>query len=257
MAALEPGVKARSADRSGIQVISRAAAILRVLRDQPQGLSLAQIAERVGLARSTVQRIVAALQSERMIITIGNGGIRLGPEITALAEATKVSVVEFCRPFLLEITRATGETADLSVLQGHQLIFLDQVAGTHRLRAISAVGDKFPLTDTANGRAILAAMNPDEAERFARLEWDQLGMDEDWAKLSQMLKTVRQTGLAYDMDEHTSGISAIGVAFTDWIGVPHAISVPIPSTRFEAQKRRVQAALLKAKALVTKAIGTS
>ena len=257
MAALEPGVKARSADRSGIQVISRAAAILRVLRDQPQGLSLAQIAERVGLARSTVQRIVAALQSERMIITIGNGGIRLGPEITALAEATKVSVVEFCRPFLLEITRATGETADLSVLQGHQLIFLDQVAGTHRLRAISAVGDKFPLTDTANGRAILAAMNPDEAERFARLEWDQLGIDEDWAKLSQMLKTVRQTGLAYDMDEHTSGISAIGVAFTDWIGVPHAISVPIPSTRFEAQKRRVQAALLKAKALVTKAIGTS
>ena len=250
-------MKARGADRSGIQVISRAAAILRVLRDQPQGLSLAQIADRVGLARSTVQRIVAALQSERMIITIGNGGIRLGPEITALAEATKVSVVEFCRPFLLEITRATGETADLSVLQGHQLIFLDQVAGTHRLRAISAVGDKFPLTDTANGRAILAAMNPDEAERFARMEWNQLGIDEDWSGLSQMLKTVKQTGLAYDMDEHTSGISAIGVAFTDWIGVPHAISVPIPSTRFEAQKRRVQAALLEAKARVTKAIGTS
>ena len=257
MAASEPGFKAKSADRSGIQVISRAAAILRVLRDQPQGLSLAQIADRVGLARSTVQRIVAALQSERLIITIGNGGIRLGPEITALAEATKVSVVEFCRPFLLEITRATGETADLSVLQGHQLIFLDQVAGTHRLRAVSAVGDKFPLTDTANGRAILAAMKVDEAERYARLEWDQLGIDEDWANLSEKMRNIRQTGLAYDMDEHTAGISAIGVAFTDWIGVPHAISVPIPSNRFEAQKRRVQAALLEAKVRVTKAIGTT
>ncbi|MDP2731957.1 MAG: IclR family transcriptional regulator [Hoeflea sp.] len=254
MAAYEPGVKSKAGGRNGIQVISRAAAILRVLRDQPQGLSLAQIAERVDLARSTVQRIVAALQTERLIITIGNGGIRLGPEITALAEATKVSVVEFCRPFLLDITRATGETADLSVLQGHQLIFLDQVAGTHRLRAISAVGDKFPLTDTANGRAILAAMSFEDAEQYALMEWDLAGKGGDWADLREKLVTTAKTGLAYDIDEHTVGISAIGIAFTDWIGVPHAISVPIPSTRFDGQRQRVQAALLEAKAKVTKAI---
>ena len=53
--------------RSQIQVIARAAAILRTLENQAAGLSLGQIAQRVNLARSTVQRIVAALQAEKLL----------------------------------------------------------------------------------------------------------------------------------------------------------------------------------------------
>jgi len=51
-------------DKSSVQVIARAATILRALEEENAGLSLGQIAQRVNLARSTVQRIVAALQSE-------------------------------------------------------------------------------------------------------------------------------------------------------------------------------------------------
>ncbi|MEP5153633.1 helix-turn-helix domain-containing protein, partial [Planktotalea sp.] len=64
--------------RNGIQVISRAAAVLRCLKDYPQGLSLGQIATEVSLPRSTVQRIVGALQSERLLISnVTGGGVRL------------------------------------------------------------------------------------------------------------------------------------------------------------------------------------
>jgi DNA-binding IclR family transcriptional regulator len=112
--------------RNGIQVIGRAAAILRILRDASKGLSLGQIAERVGLARSTVQRIVSALQDEQLIIMIGNGGFRLGPEVTRLAEAVHFDIVEVCRPFLLDLASASGETADLSVMRGGKIIFLDR-----------------------------------------------------------------------------------------------------------------------------------
>ena len=72
----------KSEKNQGIKVISRATDILRVLGQSTTGLSLGQIALRVSLPRSTVQRIVAALEFEGFIsIEAGNAGIRLGPEV--------------------------------------------------------------------------------------------------------------------------------------------------------------------------------
>lgn len=241
--------------RGGIQVISRAAAVLRALREDPNGLSLGQIAERVGLARSTVQRIVAALQDERLVFAAGSAGIRLGPEVTALAEAVKFNVVDICRPYLIELVKLTDETADLSMLRGQSMIFLDQIAGTQRLRAVSAIGDVFPLTDTANGRAVLAALPAEAAQRLVEAEWDQRGGAHSWPAFDQLLQRVREEGIAYDLDEHTPGISAAGVAFGDWRGALHAISVPIPTSRFDQQREVVKAALLKIKAQLAATFG--
>ena len=116
--------------RSGIQVIERAARILKVLKNDPSGMSLGQIADAVSLPRSTVQRIVGALVSEGFVATGARGGrIRLGPEIAALAEYSRLNVVEICRLILTELSQATGETADLSILRDDKMVFLDQVPG--------------------------------------------------------------------------------------------------------------------------------
>lgn len=250
--------KEDKSERGGIQVIARAAAVLRALRDNQTGMSLGQIAERVGLARSTVQRIVAALQTERLVISDSNGGgLRLGPELHALADAAQYNIVEHCRLLLTELTQKTGETADLSVLRGAGMIFLDQVPGTHRLRTVSSVGEVFPLTSTANGRACLAQMPLEQAAKLVQNEWDRIGVDGDLVAFQQELATIRETGLAYDLDDHTSGICAIGLAFRDWAGDLHAISVPVPSTRYEQTKPLVEAALLKTARNIEKMIGVS
>lgn len=230
----------------GIQVIARAAAILRVLRKDTSGMSLGQIAERVALPRSTVQRIVSALQTERLIITSrASGSIRLGPEITALSESAHYSVVEECRLTLSALSERLGETADLSVFRGTGMIFLDQVPGIHRLRAISSVGEVFPLTTTANGRATLAMLPDAEAEKLARDEWARRDIDGNWQDFLATLTNIRKSGLAWDKDEHTDGISAIGAAFRDLNGEIHAISVPVPTSRFR-QKRKLMESGLRA-----------
>ncbi|MGL4235251.1 IclR family transcriptional regulator [Tabrizicola sp.] len=234
------------ASRSGIQVIARAAAVLRALKDDPSGLSLGQIAERVTLPRSTVQRIVAALQEERLVIAQAMGnGVRLGPELHALARAARYNIVDRCRPYLTRMRDQLGETVDLSVLRGGQMIFLDQVPGSHRLRTVSSVGELFPLTTTANGRACLAMLPEPEAEAMARAEWGRKGGD--WPALNARLRQIRAAGLAEDIDDHTDGISALGIAFADLAGDLHAISVPIPSTRFAEQREAVAKALLALK----------
>lgn len=239
----------RAAARNGIQVIARAAAVLRALKDSPSGQSLGQIAAAVDLPRSTVQRIVQALQEERLVITSGQGGgIRLGPELHALAGAARYNVVERCRPLLQRLMEDTGETVDLSVLRGGRMIFLDQVQGTHRLRAVSSVGEVFPLTTTANGRACLALLSDTEARKLAEDEWVRLGLAADWPSLSKRLSKTRARGLAEDLDDHTDGICALGIAFTDPVGDLHAISVPVPTPRYEGQRDTISAALLALKA---------
>lgn len=232
--------------RSGIQVISRAASVLRSLKEHPEGLSLGQIAADVGLPRSTVQRIVGALQAERLLIAnISGGGVRLGPELGALAEAARFNTAEQCRPMLSELTLATGETSDLSVLRGNEMIFVDQVSGTHRLRTVSSVGEVFPLTTTANGRACLASLPRDTALSLARTEASATGTSLNLEEFGAILDRVAQTGLAYDRDDHSDGISAVGFAFTDLAGEIHAISVPVPTSRFMRQKAEIETAVLK------------
>ncbi|MEO6301170.1 MAG: IclR family transcriptional regulator [Paracoccaceae bacterium] len=233
--------------RDGIQVIARAAAVLRSLKDSQTGLSLGQIAERVGLPRSTVQRIVAALVDERLLVA-ARKGVRLGPELQVLAEAARHNTVDLCRPYLVELAEKTGETVDLSMLRGGRMVFLDQVQGTHRLRAVSSVGEVFPLTTTANGRASLALLDDNAAEGLAG------GEMVDWPALQNRLTQVRKVGFAVDLDDHTEGISAIGIAFRDLPGEVYAISVPIPTSRFDERRAQVVAAILQLKAELAQVI---
>ena len=226
-------------ERGGIQVIARAAAVLRALKGSP-GMSLGQIAERVGLPRSTVQRIVSALQAERLVISSrGGAGIRLGPELHALSDAVRFNVVDLMRPLLRRLSAQTEETVDLSVLRDGRMVFIDQVPGSQRLRAISAVGEVFPLATTANGRACLATMDDEAVRRLL----DATTSTAEVADTLALLPEIRQSGLAYDEDEHTPGISAIGIAFVDPNGDRYAVSVPIPTSRLSLQRSRVSALL--------------
>ncbi|MBB6489385.1 IclR family transcriptional regulator [Rhizobium lusitanum] len=245
-------VKSNDDSRSGIQVIARAAAILRSLKNESDGLSLGQIADRVNLPRSTVQRIVGALQTERLVIAASpDRGIRLGPEIGALADSARIDVLEMLRPYLVELARRTKETVDLAVFRTKRLVFVDQIPGTHRLRTVSFVGENFPLCDTANGKACLAKLS--DTQILARLQEEQPSIAENAAALRTYkaeIEMIRSTGIAFDRDQHTDGISAVGAAFYDLQGDLYAISVPTPSARFHSHEKLLINELSRTLALI-------
>lgn len=225
----------------GIQVISRAADILRVLGSNSGGLSLGQIARQVELPRSTVQRIVSALIHEGFVATDGtNGGIRLGGEIRNLAEAHTFDLRGHFRPLLEEISSATFETVDLAILEGRQMRFIDQIEGSQRLRTVSRIGDTFPLTTTANGKAALAALSATSAESLIKRELEENGSSAGkFERLVQELDLISKGALARDVGEHTEEVSALGFAVHGPNGEIAAVSVPVPSGRF----RRIEAEL--------------
>ena len=220
----------------GIQVLSRAADILRALKADNRGLSLGRIAERVDLPRSTVQRIVNGLVAEKLIMpNVISGGYQLGPEILALAGAARQDVAEVLRPVIEALSRDTGETVDLSVLRNDGMVFVDQVVGTQRLRTVSAIGETFPLTVTANGKAALTWLDDGEVARIAADERRKLGTVKAPRYVVAEIGTVRNSGYALDRDEHTEEISAVGIAFR-MRGAVYAISIPAPSQRFEKKR---------------------
>ncbi len=242
----EPAQKAQGSQ--GVQVIARAAEILRVLKESNEGFSLGQLAKRVSLPRSTVQRIVNALLAEGLVMAASpEGGLCLGPEIQALAAAGRINVAELLHPILVDLARETGETVDLSIYRDGYVQFLDQVIGSQRLRTVSAVGETFPMLTTATGKATLALLPDDDILAIARRELRLSGNGEK--PLRQVIAEVagiRRRGVAFDLDEHTDGVSAAAVAFKAPSGLVYSISLPVPSHRFAATRDSLVAALERA-----------
>ncbi|MFN3657364.1 MAG: IclR family transcriptional regulator [Pseudolabrys sp.] len=237
-------------DKSQVQVIARAATILRALEDENAGLSLGQIAQRVNLARSTVQRIVAALATEKLVIAATpNGRVRLGPTILRLAASVRSDFIALARPVLERLSAELQETVDLSTVKKDHLVFIDQVIGAQRLRTVSAVGETFPLYCTANGKAYLAQLSDTAVEALigrsyeARTARTITRLDALLGELS----AVRRSSVAFDREEHTAGICAAGVVLHDPLGNVVAISVPVPTQRFANRQNLIAERLLAAK----------
>jgi DNA-binding IclR family transcriptional regulator len=205
-----------SARSDGIQVLRRAAAALDEIAAAPGQLRLVDLGGRLGLAKSTVRRLLVGLVEIGFAAIDEEGRINLGERLLGLGGTDDASIAMQFRPTLEKLARATGETVDLSVLRGQQMLFIDQVQSTHRLRAVSAIGIRFPLESTANGKAALALLTD---------------------------PTAGVSGVAFDRDEHTVGISAAGIAVRTAGGHIVAISVPAPSDRFDRNEARIVDAL--------------
>ena len=250
-AAKEPKEVNRAVD---VQVIARAASILGALGDSPGGLSLAQIARVTTLSRSTVHRIVVALCKQDYVRST-DSGYQLGSALLRLAEASRSNFELDLTPFLVELSRELRETVDLSQLTGQTVTFVHQVIAMRRLRAVSGIGISFPLYCTAPGKAILAALGPAATKRILpeRFERFTPSTHPDLASLERELDEVRRTGIAYDREEHTLGICAIGMALQASDQNWYAVSVPLPAQRFYGQESRLVIALTTSLNAIVKA----
>jgi len=225
--------------RHGVQSIARAAAVLRTLETAPAGLGLGELAVEVGLAKSTVHRLVGALVEEGFAARGADGRVRLGPALARLGAASQEALGERLRPVLLGLRRELDETVDLAVPDGTSVRFVDQVPAPHRLRTVSSIGELFPLHCTANGKALLAAMPTDRVlallpEQLPRLTAVTITRR---SELLLELSEVSGSGIAFDREEHSEGICAVGAAITTGDGSAiAAISIPVPAQRFAGRE---------------------
>jgi IclR family acetate operon transcriptional repressor len=249
--------KPRRAERGRMQLISRAAAVLRALEAQSGHASLGQIANACSLPRPTVQRIVDALAAEQFVTVDPERGVRLGPELTRIARAAYIDLASIVQPHIDRLARDIGETAAVTVLRDRAAVYIAQAVPDRTIVLASRVGAAIPLHSTANGKALLAGF----AEGLVRslvgtdLHRSTRNTNTSIKALLAELVEVEREGFAYDQEEQTEGICAIAIPFRDTTGTTCSLSLIVPSPRFKSNLARLRTALTRCRADIEGATG--
>lgn len=239
------------------QVVSRAAAILRALADDASGQSLGQIAQKVGLPRTTVHRIVASLEAQQLAATTSSG-IKLGPALVRLAASAHTNVITASRPFVEALGRRLRETVDLCVFRGHHSVSVDQYASDQELRVVSAVGTAFPVHCTAHGKALLSSLPESQLQSLLQEDLEKR-TDHTLTNPPELLediKRARARGWAMDEEEHAIGVCGLGVPLATGGTERYALSVAIPSVRLAGRQEAYIAALMQCKTEIESLLGS-
>jgi len=194
--------------KDSIQVISRAVSVLRALEGEPDGLSLVRCAP-CGSRSVDGQRIVDALRTEQFVIaaSLTAGCVSAGAHPTRRFGKRRIRSDHASNHFRsLTGCRRNG---GLVGAQGNVAVFTDQMQGVHRLRAVSSIGESFPLHCTANGKALLSLLSDEKVARLLKNPMPKVTPNTITkpAELLKAIESCRTTGIAIDNEEHTEGIS--------------------------------------------------
>lgn len=235
----------QSDTRGGVQVVSRTAAIMRALSAHPGGLSLTAIANEVGLPRSTVQRLVTALEIEGLVDGKGpNGGTRLGPTISSLLATAHADMVVFGRHQLKMLLDAVNETSSIITAVNALSMVLETMTAEHSLRVVLCQGSQLPLHACAGGKALLSAYDNTLIEHLFEPDLESFTPHTVTRReaLQAEIEQVRSSGIAVCRNEHTLGVSSLATVVDTSMGV-YAFEVTLPDARFEARQEDIKTAM--------------
>ncbi len=221
-----------------VRAITRAVSVMRALSDSPEGLTLSETAQRAGLAASTAHRILTTLESERFVrFDAGTGSWQVGVAAFTVgaAFARTRDVIVMARPYMRRLMETTGETANIFLESGGEIVCMAQVESRHAMRALTRVGGRTKMHWSGAGKAMLAHMRPEHAKRVI----EEHGLPRatprtltDLDALAEALERARRDGVAVDDEEHAEGLRCIGAAVLTETGAPAAaISVSGPKSR--------------------------
>jgi DNA-binding IclR family transcriptional regulator len=223
-----------------IQSVDRAAAILEILaRDGDAGVT--EIAAELGVHKSTASRLLAALDRRELVAQdSARGRFRLGMGIVRLAGAVGrgLDVVRESRPVCQQLAGRLGETVNIAILSGHDVLYLDQVAGPAALSPHNWAGQRIPLHATSDGKVLLAYLpsaQADECLAAAPLQRFTGHTITDVTEFPRLLAEVRQRGYATAVEELEAGLTAVAAPVRNAEGrVVASISASGPSFRIPA-----------------------
>jgi DNA-binding IclR family transcriptional regulator len=208
-------------------------------RERPE-IGIGEMAEQLGLHRSTTSRLAATLATAGYLQPAGEPGrYRLSGRLAALGElaAAEADVRRTALPYLQGLVQELGETGHLAVLEGTEAITIGVVDGWQTVRMHSWVGKRSPAHCSSMGKALLAGLSPAEFAALypgrrleARTERTITGTGE----LSRHLAEVRRRGYAVDREELEPHLCCVAGPVFDRTGlVVASISVSGPDSRID------------------------
>ncbi len=232
---------------SPVEAIDRALLVLQALSgDGPGGCTLAELAARLEVNKTTLHRVLGALKFRDFVVQDpASGRYALGPAVAALADQYfgEDNLPALLHPALLALVAEVDELVHLGALTGAHVLYLDKVEPDRAIRVWSAVGRRMPAVTTALGRALLAFRGTDRAMLESYLPAADRGpvdADHVWATL----QLARARGYAMEDQENEPGVTCVAVPLLRGGTAVAAVSVTAPAERMSDERvRRIHDAM--------------
>jgi IclR family transcriptional regulator, KDG regulon repressor len=241
--------------RVGVQSLGRAFAILEEIARHREGIGLADLSKRVGLHNSTTFHLVKTLVSLGYVRQERESKrYRVGRPLFALAASSldEIEMVNLATPILEELSRDTGESSHFAVRMADAVVVIARTSGPGAFQLTDRVGVVRPAHCTALGKVILAALRPDQLERFlarAELTPSTEKSITEVSALRREIDEVRRSGIAFDDAEFNLEVRCVAVPVKDFTGqIVGALGISGPIWRLSIQALQSRAKIVQAAA---------
>jgi IclR family transcriptional regulator, KDG regulon repressor len=232
----------RSERGGGVQSIGRAFSILEEVARNREGIGLADLSKRVGLHNSTTFHLVKTMVSLGYIRQLKDSKrYRIGRPLFALASSAldEMEMVSMATPVLENLARATGEASHFAARMDDAVVIIARTPGPGAFQLTDRAGVVRPAYCTALGKVILAALRPEQFERYLeRVELKPLTDNTitDPQRLRKEVEEVRRSGIAFDDGELNGEVRCAAMPVRDFSGqVAGAIGISGPVWRLSIQ----------------------
>ncbi|HMV39928.1 MAG TPA: IclR family transcriptional regulator, partial [Plasticicumulans sp.] len=222
---------------SSIQVIDRLARLLDAIAANNNPVSLKVLSAETGLHPSTAFRILASLAEHGFVERSSSGHYRLGVKLLQLGSRVqgRLDIRREARPIMEWLRNETGETVNLIVREGDEVVYVERVVPNRMMRVEQMIGGRAPLHVTAVGKLFLAEGGAEACLEYAA----RTGLPSctphsitDPTALWRSVKNALQQGYALDDQEAELGVGCIGVPIRDSTNhIVAGISVSAPIER--------------------------
>lgn len=223
-----------------IYAVDRTVAILEHLAREPDGLGVTRLADRVGLAPSTLHRYLVSLQEHGLVDQTDDRSYALTSRlyILGLSAAHGFDLGANARSSLRRLAEASGETVCLMVRDGDHSVCIEQIESGHQLRIEARIGSRSDLRLGSTGRVLLA-FAPTEVQDEILARPPQKGRTPntitDSEQIRTLLEAIRRDGFYISRSQVDDGVMAVAAPVRDRSGeVIAAVAIVAPETRMAA-----------------------
>ncbi|MFE7130459.1 IclR family transcriptional regulator [Streptomyces sp. NPDC057638] len=227
----------------GVQSLERAFDLLERMADAGGEVGLSELSTSSGLPLPTIHRLMRTLVACGYVRQQPNRRYALGPRLIRLGESAATLLGTWARPHLARLVDETGETANMALLDGDEIVYVAQVPSRHSMRMFTEVGRRVLPHSTGVGKALLAGVPADTVRALLSRTGMPAATDRTITTPDGFLTAlaeVRARGYAVDDNEQEMGVRCLAVAVPD-SPTAAAISISGPAGRVtdEATERIV------------------
>ncbi len=228
-----------------IESLAKGMSVLRLFDESTVSLKLREICDLTGIPMPTAFRIVATLEEEGFLDRTPDGSLRPGVSVLTLGSSALrgSSLVQVSEKPLRDLAAATGETVNMGVLLGDQVLYLARLRNADLVTANVQVGSTLPAVYTSMGKLLLAFLSPDAlTDRLGSHAFEAHGGPNavsSRAELDSRLAEIREQGYSIQDQELALGLRSVSVPVFGSDGAPAAaINIAVSASRHDVESLR-------------------